>query len=256
MKYIHTDIFSLQTPKKKGDVCGDVISHLHSVDATTIILADGLGSGIKANIAAEMCVSRFLSLIKHGASLRQAFSTIVKTMNSAWGQHEAFSVFSVARILNNGNTTVLSYDSPSPLIITQNYAKVLEERVYTLEKAVICENTTVLAEGEHLLLMSDGITQSGMGKGSVNGWQSKGVANFINKKLSLQNLEEQKLLVKILQQSKKRWGNAKADDSSLLLAKNRRGITVNILSGAPEDKKTDDIVRMLFLKERAHSVYS
>lgn len=181
MHYIHTDIFSLQTSKKPEKPCGDVIGYRHSTEATTIILADGLGSGVKANIAAQMCVSRFLSLIDHGASLREAFSSIVKTMNDAWGRHDAFSVFSVARILSNGYTTILCYDSPSPLIISNGYAKVLEDRVYTLEKAIICENIGRLEEGEGLLLLSDGITQAGMGRGMVNGWESKGVASFINK---------------------------------------------------------------------------
>ena len=239
MPYNHTDIFSLQTPKKPGNPCGDVVGYRHGTDATTIILADGLGSGIMANIAAEMCVSRFLSLIDHGATLREAFSAIVKTMNSAWGRHESFSVFSVARILNNGATTVLSYDSPAPLMVTKNYAKVLEDRVYTLENEVICESTAILEEGESLLLMSDGITQAGMGKGSPNGWESKGVANFINKKLNSKGLNSQTLLAELLQQSKIYWGRNQGDDSSLMLAQNRRGITVNLMSGTPLNEESD-----------------
>ncbi len=239
MPYIHTDIFSLQTSKKPGMPCGDVIGFRHNTDATTIILADGLGSGIKANITAQMCVSRFLSLIDHGATLREAFSAIVTTMNSAWGRHEAFSVFSVARILSNGYTTVLSYDSPPPLIISQGIAKVLEDRVYTLEKAVICENIGRLEEGESLLLMSDGITQAGMGKGAVNGWESKGVASFINKTLKNEQLKGKNLLKLIHDQSKMISGNKHTDDASLMLAQNRRGVVVNLMSGTPLDKNAD-----------------
>ncbi len=239
MPYIHTDIFSLQTSKKPGMPFGDVLGFRHNTDATTIILADGLGSGIKANITAQMCVSRLLSLIDHGATLREAFSAIVKTMNSAWGRHEAFSVFSVARILSNGYTTVLSYDSPPPLIVSQGIAKVLEDRVYTLEKAVICENIGRLEEGESLLLMSDGVTQAGMGKGAVNGWESKGVASFINKTLKNEQLKGEKLLKLIHNQSRILAGNKQTDDSSLLLAQNRRGVVVNLLSGTPINKDAD-----------------
>ncbi len=239
MPYIHTDIFTLQAAKRPGSPCGDVIGYRHSTDATTIILADGLGAGVKANITAQMCVSRFLSLIEHGATLREAFSAIVTTMNSAWGRHDAFSVFSVARILNNGNTTVLSYDSPSPLIISNGYARILEDRVYTLEKAVICENSGQLKVGESLLLMSDGITQAGMGKGLPKGWESKGVADFINKTLKNEQLKGKELLSEILKQAKILSGNKHADDASMLLAQNRKGIIVNLMSGAPVNKSAD-----------------
>lgn len=239
MSYIHTDIFTLQTPKKTGSPCGDAIGYRHTKEATTMILADGLGSGIKANITAEMCVARFLSLIEHGASLREAFQAMVKTMNSAWGRHDAFSVFSVARILNNGNLTVLSYDSPPPIMIEDNIAKVLEDRVYTLEKAMISESTGQLTMGSSLILMSDGITQAGMGKGSVNGWESYGIVDFLNKKINLATLKGEKLIKEIHIQALLKWGTEQGDDCSLMMAQNRKGIIVNLLSGTPVDKASD-----------------
>lgn len=240
MSYIHTDIFTHQIAKVPGNLCGDVIGYRHDEDATTLILADGLGAGVKANIAAEMCVSRFLSLIGHGASLREAFAAMVKTMNSAWGRDEAFSVFSVARILNNGNTTVLSYDSPAPILVTNNYAKVLSDRVYTLENAVICENFGKLNEGEGLLIMSDGITQAGIGNGLKNGWGSDGIAKYLNKRNVLESIDGEMFAIDIYKQAKSYWGKSQGDDCSVLFAKNRKGITVNILSGPPVSKNDDN----------------
>ncbi len=240
MTYIHTDIFTCQSSKHPGNPCGDVFGFVHDADATTIILSDGLGAGIKANIAAEMCVARFLGLIKNGASLRDAFSALVKTMNNAWGSDEPFAVFSVGRILNNGSTTVLSYESPLPILITENTATVLSDRVYTLGNAVISENNGNLSIGEGILLLSDGITQAGLGQGLPKGWEVEGVAGFINKKRSPGKINGQILADDIHQQAKNYWGRAQGDDCSVLFVKIRKGVIVNLLSGPPINKQSDN----------------
>jgi len=254
MNYIHTDIYCAQSSKHQGNTCGDAFGFFHDVDSTTIILSDGLGSGIKANIAAEMCVSRFLSLIKNGASLRDAFSALVKTMNNAWGSNEPFAVFSVARILSNGNITVLSYESPLPILISENIATALSDRVYKLENAVISENSGNIKIGEGILLLSDGITQAGLGQGLPNGWEVEGVANFINKKRKPGKINGQVLVDDILLQAKNYWGKSQGDDCSALFAKIRKGIIVNLLSGPPDNKLMDDNLMNHFMKTRGIKV--
>ncbi len=64
------------------------------------------------------------------------------------------------------------------------------------------------------------------------------MADFINKTFKSNELDGEKLLAEIIQQSKIFWGKNLGDDSSLLLAKNRRGITVNLMSGTPLKKES------------------
>ena len=80
MPYIHVEIEQAQSPKKPGAPCGDVVAFERTPVATTLVLCDGLGSGIKANLAATMCASRMLEALRGGASLRQAFGNLVKNM--------------------------------------------------------------------------------------------------------------------------------------------------------------------------------
>ena len=139
MSYTHIDIFAKQSSKRTGEACGDVYGVEKDATGTVIVLSDGLGSGIKANIAANLCVSRILGLIRNGASIRQAFSSLVKTMNSAWGKQEPFAVFTICKILNNGQVTILTYEMPLPIIISNKIAQIANNRTYTLENAVIHE---------------------------------------------------------------------------------------------------------------------
>jgi len=245
--YIHTDVFAAQSSKKKGDPCGDDWDVYRDNQATTIILADGIGSGIKAHIAARMCVSRLKALLSKGVSLREAFKALTQTMNKAWGTQAPFAVFTLARILNNGRTTVLSYEMPPPLLVNKKLAQVLNGRTYTESKAVILESTCLVNKGEALLLMSDGITQAGIGKFFPLGWESDGVKRFIQADLPVERLNGEALVTDIHAQARAYWPAGKGDDCSVLAALNRRGIIVNWFTGPPVNKNDDKTVVKEFL---------
>lgn len=239
MTYIHTDIIIKQSSKNAGSPCGDVIDWHRDRNATTIVISDGLGSGVKANIAANMCVSRILQLIKSGATLREAFSALVKTMNRAWGTDEPYAVFSVARILNNGDTTILSYEIPPAILIGKNSASVLSNRVFTIEKAIISEAFCQIDINEGLLMVCDGITQAGMGAGLTNGWTIDGVRKFINEKIIYEELKLENVPNLVHDRARVFWRKLKGDDCSVVFAKSRKGVIVNIFTGPPKEKELD-----------------
>lgn len=254
--YIHTDVFAAQSPKKKGDPCGDAWDVYRDNQATTLILADGIGSGIKAHIAASMCVSRLKTMLAMGASLREAFKALTQTMNKAWGTKDPFAVFTLARILNNGQSTVLSYEMPPPLLLNKRLAQVLKGRIYTENKAVIHESACTVAKGEALLLMSDGITQAGIGKHFPMGWESDGVRRFIQADLPVAHLDGDALVTDIHAQARTYWPAGKGDDCTVLAAVNRRGIIVNWLSGPPVNKSDDKMMVKDFLNSEGIHVVS
>lgn len=237
--YIHTDLFVAQSPKKPGDSCGDAWGAFRDEQSTVVVLADGLGSGIRAHIAANMCISRVVGLIQGGMTMREAFFAVADTMDKVWGTGDPFSVFTVARILNNGQTTVLSYEMPPPLQINKNYAQVMRDRVYTREKAIIHESGCVIEKGEGLVLLSDGITQAGIGKLFPMGWEADGVRQFLQVRLPVEQLDGAALANEIHNQARKYWPVGKGDDCSVVLALNRRGITVNMMSGPVLQKEND-----------------
>lgn len=254
--YIHTDVFAAQSPKKPGQPCGDTWGVTRDEAATTIVLADGLGSGVKANIAANLCVSRILTLIKMGLSIRETFNRVSETMDNAWGTVDPFSVFTIAQILNNGQTTILGYEMPAPLVVSRAYAQILSDRVYTRGKAVVHESNCVLEKGEGLMLLSDGITQAGIGKLFVNGWESSGVSSFLQSHLPVERLDGHKLATLVHDQARMYWPQGSGDDCSVVVALNRRGVVVNLLSGPPENQTDDENFVHAFFKETGIHIIS
>ncbi|OFX68676.1 MAG: hypothetical protein A2X12_05630 [Bacteroidetes bacterium GWE2_29_8] len=238
--YIHTDIFAVQSSKKIDQPCGDAYGTFRDEVATNIVLADGLGSGIKAHIAANMCVSRIIGLIRMGMSLRDVFKAVSSTMDKAWGTGAPFSVFTIARILNNGQTTILIYEMPPPLLVNKNHAQLLPTRIYTQGKAIVRESNCIIDKGEGLLLLSDGITQSGIGKYFTSGWDVDGVKSFLLSYLPRERVDGSTITRLVHDQAKSYWPEGKGDDCSVILALNRRGVIVNLLSGPPF-MKSDDV---------------
>jgi hypothetical protein len=89
------------------------------------------------------------------------------------------------------------------------------------------------------VIFSDGISQAGMGRGLVNGWESLGVADYLTRQVLPENIEPGEIPKEILDQAKKYWGPKNGDDCSCIYIRCRRGITVNVLSGPPKDKSKD-----------------
>lgn len=238
--YIHTDLFAKQSSKKTGQTCGDAFGVMRDEMATTLVLSDGLGSGVKAHIAANMCVARILELTKLGMSLREVFAVLSKTMDRVWGTGEPFAVFTIARILNTGQATVLSYEMPPPILINKTYAQVRRDRVYSQAKAIVYESNFFIGTGEGLMLLSDGITQAGIGKFFNNGWDVEGVRQFLQTQLPIDAIDGPHFTQIVHDKGRSYWPNDKGDDCSVLLALNRNGIIVNLMSGPPINNSDDE----------------
>ncbi len=238
MGYRHFEVETVQSPKYPESPCGDAVACERSATGTTVVVSDGLGSGVKANIAATMCVSRMLEYTRRGVSLRQGFSSLVQTMNRARGTDLPYAVFTVIRILPDGAATVLSYEMPPVVLAGLHTASALPRRTFTLGSDVIGESHCHLEPGEGILAYSDGITQAGMGLGLTWGWTEDGVARFVSDRLA-RSARLRDLPRAVHDEARTLWGRAAGDDCTAVGVICRPGRTVTIFTGPPSAKNLD-----------------
>jgi hypothetical protein len=233
MGYLHVEIEAQQVAKHPHSPCGDVLKVERYNTATLIFLSDGKGSGVKANIAATMCVSRLQGLIARGFSLRESVSAVVKTMIQAIEADLPYAVFTVARIQSDGYATILTYDMPEVIFVTNKYSTILEKREYLDNGAMIAESNCYMNPNEALILTSDGITQAGMGLTYPEGWGienvNKYINNLINKKVAVREIP-----LMLYQHAFEATGMKNGDDISSVLALTRLGVVANVLAGPPQ----------------------
>jgi hypothetical protein len=245
-KYI--EIVYAQKAKRAGRVCGDYILIDRTPEATTAILADGIGTGVKASVASVMCASRLMELLRLGFTLREACKKIVDTMHEARTSDIPFSAFSVCRILNNGHATIISYEIPSPILISRRFASYLpQQRFLSMGLEMIAEVNNMLDYDDGIILTSDGVSQAGMGRQYGMGWGVSGASYFINGLLaqgvSIRDVPE-KILAKVKDISGKTYG----DDTTCLLLLCREAKTLNVLTGPPSRKSADEKVVNKFME--------
>lgn len=241
MGYLHVDIEISQSSKHPQMPCGDVVSTIRNASSTTIILADGLGHGMKANIAANMVVARIKELLNNNFTLRQAFGNVVKTMEEARVNDLPYAVFTVVRILEDGLTTILSYEMPEALLVQKRFSSLVDRRTMLIEKGIVGESDFKLNYGEALILMSDGITQAGLGKGLPLGWESSGVSKYLNEELK-SGTRFRAIPAVIRKEAINKWKGVQEDDCTVVAVFSRPGKVVNILTGPPINSKDDSKV--------------
>lgn len=251
-KYL--EVVEAQSAKRTGRVCGDYVITERTPEATLTVVADGIGTGIKARVAAVMCASRLMELTRVGFTLREACSKIVHTMHEARTKDIPFSAFSACRVLNNGQATIMSYEIPSPILINNRLAAYLpKQRFYPLGLEMIAEVNCMLDYGDGIVLVSDGVSQAGLGHQYRMGWSVQGACDFINGCLA-QGYDLKIIPGKVLGKVKEISGATYGDDTTCVVVFCREAKTLNVLTGPPATKNNDKTVVMEFMSMKGTKV--
>lgn len=231
--------YVVQVNKHKDHTCGDHYLCHRAGEHTLFILCDGIGSGIRANIAAIMCANRLLKLLESEISLSRACEMVVSMMHKARTEGDIpFVAFSIALILNNGQYTVISYESPPPLMVDKVGSQILPQRQFSCGKEVVSEASGILRDGEALVLSTDGLTQAGMGYLPGMGWGIEGFNTFVNTGLYYgKSLEE--ISNDSIEKTFELSGDLHADDTTVAVLSCRKALGLNIMTG-PATYPSDD----------------
>lgn len=243
---LYTELLLKQVNKKSYRECGDQAEIVRTMEHTDFILADGIGSGSYANIAARMCISRVLHLMRSGIPIHKACEKALRLMHRARTEKVPFAAFNIARIMKNGQLTALSFEAPLPLLIRDGIVQKLRSTYYTLSSEVVSETSVLLKEGDSMVFFTDGVTQAGLGRGHGMGWGAEGFMDLLQKCISA-GIPADDALDMVLMKTKALSGNIHGDDTSIALLTIRKASVINIFSGPPADKMDDAVFVKRFL---------
>jgi precorrin-3B methylase len=249
MGYLHFDIEYSQIPKSKNGICGDVIYWERSRKETIFIVSDGKGHGVRANIAATMCVSRLKELIHKGFSVNKAFVSVANTMSKDPATNRTYAVFSICYIQSDGLAKILNYGSPRPILVSRNKAIALRSKSIDSGGLSLGEEySCILSPKDSLILVSDGVSLAGVGRGLVQGWTIENLATFIDESIA-SKISIKALPKLIAQKAATICADNKDDDISAAVIICKGGETVNIFTGPPQNKALDNTIARKFMNE-------
>ncbi|HPN65242.1 MAG TPA: SpoIIE family protein phosphatase [Candidatus Goldiibacteriota bacterium] len=245
---LYTECHNLCAVKTGYSACGDYFEIFRDAQAVTAVLADGLGSGIKASVASAMSCASVMRMIKAGFSVKEAAGTVIKTARRAKEtQNAVYAAFTVVRILNDGTASVLTYDAPGPVLITNKQAYVPKMKFTLTQGQVTGELNIRLKEGDGLLVMTDGITQAGMGRELPFGWTEEGVREFVNANHAL-GFTEKDIPQLLINRASALSGGYLHDDASAAYFSCRKGRVMNIITGPPSARENDAAAAREFMR--------
>ena len=103
--------------KLNEELCGDRVEIVKNDDSYFVVLSDGLGSGVKANILSTLTSKIISTMMFQGASIEDTVETIVHTLPVCSVRKVAYSTFMILQIDYDGNAYLVEFDSPGCIFV-------------------------------------------------------------------------------------------------------------------------------------------
>ena len=159
-------------------LCGDKVEMLETEDSNILILADGMGSGVKANILATLTSKILGTMFLNGATLEECVDTIVQTLPVCQVRQVAYSTFSILQVFHNGAAYLVEFDNPGCIFIRAGVLQEIPRDIREVEGKKINEFRFKVKKGDALILMSDGTIHAGVGELLNFGWLWEDIAKY------------------------------------------------------------------------------
>jgi len=237
------------------ELCGDHIEIVEQDEnSCVIVLADGLGSGVKASILSTLTSKIISTMMAAGLPIDECVSTIAATLPVCSERGVAYSTFTILHLINNETIEMIQYDNPHVIMIRdgQNYEYSMTEMV--LDGKKIYKTNIHLQEGDVFVAMSDGCPYAGAEATLNYNWKREDIIAFMEV-MTMNGLTAKNLATMLVDECNKLYAEKPGDDTTACVVKVRNRVPVNILFGPPENP--DDENRMLalfFAKEGKHVV--
>lgn len=236
-------------------LCGDHVDVVEQGEnSTVIVLADGLGSGVKASILSTLTSKIISTMMAADLTLEDCVETIAATLPICSVRGVAYSTFTIIHLVNNTEAELIQYDNPQVILIRDGVNYDYPKTEMTIGGKKIFKSVVKLTEGDIFIAMSDGCPHAGLGLTYNFGWKREDIIGFMEASAA-GGYTAKTLSTMLVDECNKLYGGKPGDDATACVIKVRRREPMNILFGPPSNR--DDCNRMMalfFSKEGKHIV--
>lgn len=266
MNELCTDMGFANINKHGEQLCGDHVEIVHPEERLTLmVLADGLGSGVKANILSTLTAKIISTMMANYLAVEDCVETIAATLPVCKERHIAYSTFTIIRVADNHDAEIIQYDNPQVILLRQgknfDYPKTVQivedsssDSEFSAGRKTIYKTRLKIHEDDTFIAMTDGVVHAGIGRSLNLEWQREHIIAFLegiyNREYTAKTLSSM-----LLDKCYSLYGGEPGDDATICTVKIRRRCPVNLLIGPPVNPA--DVPKMMglfFSKEGKHLI--
>ena len=163
---VYVDMAYKSLNKHGEELCGDIVELVTTDDSKILILADGMGSGIRANILATLTSKILGTLFFNKLKIDEAVTTIARTLPVSSVNGVAYSTFSILQIFQSGDAYLVEFDNPGCIFIRDGEIQKIPFVEREIEGKKIREYRFQVKIHDAFVLMSDGCIGCSAGDGT------------------------------------------------------------------------------------------
>ena len=227
------------------ELCGDHVDIVEeNENSTVIVLADGLGSGVKASILSTLTSKIISTMMAAGLPIEECVATIAGALPVCSLRGVAYSTFTIIHILNNEVAEIIQYDNPHVIVIRDYEVYDYPKTEMNIGGKKIYQSTIQLQQDDVFIAMSDGCPHAGIGGKYNFGWRREEIADYMQT-LVAGGYTAKNLSTMLVDECDNLYDHKPGDDTTACVVKIRKREPMNILFGPPSNR--DDADRMMSL---------
>ena len=250
---VHIDVAWKSLNKKGEELCGDKVVTVRTADSTIAVLADGLGSGVKANILATLTSTICATMVREGASVADVVSTIVNTLHVCSVRKVAYATFSILEIKDSGEGYLAEFDNPFCIYIRDGQRMEFKCEYNEYSGKGVYETRFQALPGDVITIVSDGVIYAGVGESLNFGWTWEHVVKWLLNATAL-DMSAPRLAAALSDTVNDLYMKKPGDDSTVLVAEVTPHRVVNMLAGPPKEKADDERMVRDYMRSQGKKV--
>lgn len=222
------------------ELCGDNVELCVRDEYTTMVLADGLGSGVKANILATLTSKILCTMVSNDADIAECIETIIQTLPVCRERQMAYSTFSVIHINTQGKGQLFEFDNPQAIWYHNGKTQDFPNRIpLDICGKQVYHTELQLAPGDLVFMMSDGTIHAGIGQILNFGWQRNEIMEHLNRNID-SHMSARAAACLLASACNDLYLDRPGDDTTVAALRIRPRLEVHLMVGPPVDKDKDN----------------
>lgn len=253
-KKYHVDVDCLQLSKYGCQVCGDTFlsRKIKAEDRTIVAVSDGLGSGIKANVLATLTASMAINFTLEKQPIDRTANIIMSTLPVDNQRQISYATFTIVDIESGGDTRIIEFDNPGWMLFREGKPVDVGHEKLSIELndgriRQMLHSQFTLQRNDRIILVSDGVTQSGIGSASMPfGFGEQALKEYVEGLLCAnQEMSAHELARSVINKSNINDIYKPKDDITCAVMHFRNPRRLLICSGPPYDEAKDSMLARL-----------